>query len=383
MYRLFSVPAGRYVVSIGVDAKQAMMGSGQGAAYPKTYHPATSDAAAATVVDVSAGSEAKGIDIVVGRPGRTFRVTGRIVEAESGKPIPNTSLQYGTLVTQNGREFARSFYGGAPSDAKGQFQFADLAPGRYAVSLSSFGDKPPEYFSDPVVFEIAGADVSGLEIKAHPGASLSGTATVEGADDAGSARAALSQFVLSASRKDDGGGAVTMMSSANGRIERDGSFRITGLKGGEYSLHLGNWRGPKGYSLARVEREGVESRARISLADGEQVTGLRVVIAYGTGVIKGQVKLENGSTSETTQVWIAWRKAGEEIYIGSTQADARRQFLIEGLATGEYEVLVRAFDRTIGTKPATATKTVSVTSGATSEVTIAIDIAPKEEGGDK
>ena len=122
-----------------------------------------------------------------------------------------------------------------------------------------------------------------------------------------------------------------------GRIESDGTFRIGGLKEGDYSLYLGTWQGPKGYSLARVERDGAELRGRFPVAEGEKVTGLHVVVAYGTGVIKGQVRLENGPVSDSTQVWVGWRRAGDETYLGSTRADARRQFLIEVVPNeGEY-----------------------------------------------
>jgi hypothetical protein len=383
LYRLFSVPAGRYLVSIGMEAEQgALTAGGQGAFYPKTYHPATSDASSATIVEVSAGSEAKGVDIVAGKPGRTFRVTGRVVEAESGKPVPNVTLMYGVLGTQDGREFARSFYGGSPSNAKGEFQFGDLSSGRYSVMLSSYGDTPPEYYSDPVNFEIAGADVTGLEIKVHPGATLSGTVTIEGSDDPAAARTALSQIVIVAARNDENNSG--MVQNPQGRVQSDGSFRIGGVKAGDYLLHPATWRGPKGYSLARVERDGGELRGRFPVAEGEKITGLRVVMAYGTGVIKGQVKAENGSLSETAIVWVRWRRTGTEMYTGSTRADARRQFLIDGLSTGEYDVNVRIFDPKQSTRaPVIAVKSVSVTSGATAETTITVDLTPNEEGEDK
>jgi hypothetical protein len=383
VYRLFGVPAGRYLVSVGLDeAEGGRIASGQGAFYPKTYHPAAADAQGATLVEVAAGSEATGVDVVVSMPGRTYRVFGRVVEAESGKPMPDVGLVYGPVMAdRDGREWLRMIHGGPRTDAKGEFQLADFSPGRYGVALAHFGPTRSDRYADVAVFTVSGADVTGVEVRTRPGATLSGTAVVEGAPDPAAAREALPKLMVFAGLKDDGGEGVRTQASPSQRFESDGSFRLTGLRPGEYSVQVGNFRGPKGYSLLRVERDGAEVIGRISVAEGESIPGLRIVIGYGTGAIRGHVALENGALPESAQLWVSCRRVGEESYRGGVRADARRQFLIEGLVPGEYEVVVMAADPSGSGKPKRTTKVVSVTNDATAEVAIALDLAPEEEGG--
>jgi hypothetical protein len=384
VYRLYGIPAGRYLVSIGAGGADGEAAPpGQGVYYPKTYYPSVADASGATIVEVSGGSEAKGIDIVVGRPGRTFRASGRVVEAEGGKPVPGVMLMYGPVVIEDGRESMLSYHSGSQTNPRGEFQLAGLASGRYSVSLASFGERQTDFFADPVTFEVAGADATGIEIRVHPGGSVSGTAVVEGAEDPAAARSALSQLYFSATQTDEGRDGPAIRNSSSQRFESDGKFRLAGLRAGEYQFQVSNWRGPKGYSLLRVERDGADLRERLVLADGEHVAGLRVVIGYGTGAIRGQVKLENGSASETAQVWVTWRRPGEGTWLGNTRVDARRQFLVEGLLPGEYEVSAQLYEPKGGGKPVRATKSASVANGATVELTIVLDLAPGDEGGDR
>jgi hypothetical protein len=290
------------------------------------------------------------------------------------------TLAYGPVrPASDGREYLQAFNSGPRSDAKGEFQLASLGPGKYAVVLFRYGEKQLDLYADPAAFEIAGADATGVELRTYPGASLSGTATIEGSDDPAAARDALVRLVLHAARRNEERDVIVATASSPGRFESDGSFRIVGLKPGEYRLGLNAWGAPKGYSLLRVEREGAEVSGRLALAAGEQITGLRVVIGYGTGMIRGQVTVENGSLPDGARLWVMWRRPGEEAMIGSAQTDARRQFLVEGLYPGEYQIEVAYFPQREG-KPVRSTKLVSVSNGATAEVTIALDLAPKEEG---
>ena len=67
---------------------------------------------------------------------------------------------------------------------------------------------------------------------------------------------------------------------------------------------------PKGFSIARMERDGVVATRGIEVKDGEQVTGVRVVLSYGSATLRGVVVLDNGPLPAGTRVSIQTRKTG-------------------------------------------------------------------------
>src|ERR1700741_3752218 len=90
VYRAFGLPPGKYKVSTGDS------GSGRKSSreyYKETFYPSVTDGAKATIIEVTEASETNDVDIVMGRPVGTFSVAGRVVDDESGRPIPN--LRYG------------------------------------------------------------------------------------------------------------------------------------------------------------------------------------------------------------------------------------------------------------------------------------------------
>jgi hypothetical protein len=65
-----------------------------------------------------------------------------------------------------------------PTEAGGKFSQQGFTPGRYSVYVAAdFGDT--EFYSDPVFFDVVDKNVSGLEIKALRGLSVSGTLVAE------------------------------------------------------------------------------------------------------------------------------------------------------------------------------------------------------------
>jgi hypothetical protein len=90
IYRAFGLPPGKYRVSVG-SSGSGMTNSRE--YYKQTFYPSVTDAAKATVIEVTEGSETNNVDIVLGRPVRTFTVIGRVVDGQTGKPL--TNIRYG------------------------------------------------------------------------------------------------------------------------------------------------------------------------------------------------------------------------------------------------------------------------------------------------
>jgi hypothetical protein len=132
--------------------------------------------------------------------------------------------------------------------------------------------------------------------------------------------------------------------------------------------------------LARVERDGVDIKENIELTAGAQVSGLKIVMYNGTGVIRGQLVFVNGTLRSDLQVmvWATPLNAAVGSRVRRSHVDTLGKFLIEGLAPGEYVLHLATFVRPgmpVSTVPALGRK-INVGPGATS-VTLTVDLGEK------
>ena len=375
VYRIYGISPGRYTVSAGdagVDGSVRVGFGGQGY-YTRTFYPDVTDESRATAVDVLEGSEATHIDITLGRKAKSFTATGHIID-DSGQPVANIRIGYGTVMQEN----RMGDYGvGSSSDAKGKFRLDGLLPGRYAAFAWSNGTS--DSYSDAVQFQIADGDISGLELKLHRGSSISGVAVIEGTNDR-NVLAQISQLILYAATRPQQGG-VSPPNSSRVKLAPDGSFTINGLRPGKVSFHLSGFPQPQGFFVARVEQNGMQQQ-EIEVAQGAQVTDVRVVIQYGNGSIRGLVKVLGDVWPDGIHMSVNARSLvsdGTRMPFQSVPVDQRGHFLIEGLPAGEYEVIVSAYAGTItpGKPPehrfAPVREKVSVSNGVEAEVTLTFD----------
>jgi 5-hydroxyisourate hydrolase-like protein (transthyretin family) len=376
IYRMFGIRPGRYKVSIGEENFGINRGYGKGRSLPMTFYPDVSDAAKARVIEIGEGTEAINIDITIAAAPRNFSVSGRVVDAETGKAVTDVtiSLQKITVIDAS----SSSGVGGGTdvrSNADGEFRLDNLPAGKYSISIQP----PPEsdLRAKPVGFDLIDQDVTDLLIKTTTGASLSGTVLLEGARDGKNVGAAPAW--LSVQTRND---AERVSSNQQAEIKADGSFRIGGLLAGTASFSVGSWSptgNAKPIPISRVERDGVVQPQGIQIRTGEHISGLRVVAAYASGSIRGVVKMENGTLPSGGRLVVSLFKVGDSNWNtngGGTAADARGHFLIEGLATGTYEVTVFAFVPEWRQRPRTTKQLVTVTDGESTEVLVTIDLTP-------
>lgn len=361
VYRIYGLPAGRYLVGAGGGDRP---GVSRRIRYPRTYYPDAVEEAQAQIVEVQAGAVVESIDIRLGAPLKAYAVAGRAVDAESGQPVFGAPINIGR---ERGPGQAGASSG--VTNADGQFRVTGLTPGRYSASIRSSGfpaaaDTSGDFYSDPVSFEIGSDNVTGVEIKVHRGASIAGVVVIEGANDT-SVAARLSQLMISANSR--GGQSQQAQQSqraqqSQGQAERggvggrqnsaqvgpNGAFRIGGLAPGRIRLNvneLGGGFGGNGFTLARIERDGAVINGEFNIASGEQVTGIRVIVGYGTGVIQGRVVVAGGALPPGTRLMVSVRplnSAGQNRRAQPAQVDASGQFQVEGLLSGSYEVRLNA-----------------------------------------
>ncbi|HEY6401034.1 MAG TPA: carboxypeptidase-like regulatory domain-containing protein [Blastocatellia bacterium] len=356
VYRIYGLPAGRYKVSVGEGSGSSVRRLDYGGHYyPLTYHPDAREESTAGIVELTVGSEVSGIDIKVGRRERTYEASGRIVNAETGQPQLGIKWGYdGSAVSTFG----------AKSDENGGFKISGLIPGRYSVFAGCEGD----FYSDKVEFDVTDHDVSGLEIKRNQGAGLRGKVVVEGVSDLATL-GKLSQVTLSAT------------GNVNSNVESDGSFYFCGLRPGNVKISAYSFQQP-GVWLLRVERDGVDLSDGIEVSPRAQLTGLRVVLAYVTGAIRGQVTILNYELPHNVRLQIVARRVGDAAASFLTaQTDDRGRFRFDGLAPGDYELSSGAMV-VIGSGAQTPRLTsvkqkVAVSNGSESVVTLVLKLIEK------
>jgi protocatechuate 3,4-dioxygenase beta subunit len=370
VYRVFGLISGRYKVAAGRgDDTSSGFSPFAGPRYKQVFYPDAGDQTKATVIEVTEGSEANNIDITLGRSLQTFTATGRVIDSEKNAPIPNIRFGLQRMIGQR-REFANNL---VMSNAQGDFIAEGLVPGKYGFYL--FSNPGSELRLEAISFDIIDQDVSGLTVKLSKGSSVTGVVVLESEDK--SAFQKLSQMQLRAWVMMPGSGGLAQ--SATSPIAPDGSFRLAGLSGGTLNIMLASASSPfpvKGFSIARVERDGVGVSSRVEIKDGEHVTGLRVIVTYGTATLRGVVKLENGLLLEGDRIFVRVQKPGDNFSnMMPPPVDARGHFLMEGLAPGIYEVSASVVG--VGKTPAVVKREVSVQEGVVTDVLLTIDLGTK------
>jgi protocatechuate 3,4-dioxygenase beta subunit len=346
VYRLYGLAPGRYRVSVGRADDSGAVTYGRRKLFRRTFHPDATEPAQARVVELKSGIESTDVDIMVGRPLKTYRVSGRFVTADTGAPVANITVGYGTVDARGRR--TGGYGGGSTTNARGEFQTDGLAPGRYAVyaTSTSLQQEVSEFYSDPVFFDVTDGEVSGLLVKLKRTASVSGVVVVEGVTD----RAAVAQM-LSAVRVSawaEGGRQQQFAMPGPTRpipVGADGSFRVAGVTPGKLRVGILS-EAVKGLSMSRVELNGANVLRGFDVAEGAQVAGLRLVLTYGTATIVGQTTFLNGPVPAGGRVMASARLVGptpDATTQRSAEVDGRGFFRVEGLTAGEYEVVVHIF----------------------------------------
>jgi hypothetical protein len=376
VYRIYGLAAGRYRVSVGTGGAAGAISYGRRKVFERTYYPGVTEQAQARLVEVRAGEEAGDVDIAIGRAIKTYTASGRFVSVETGQPVAGVTFAYGTL---DRRGVLSSFGGGMTTNANGEFQTEGLAPGRYSVYAMPTPRDTTDFYSDPVAFEVTNADVTGIVVPLKHGSTLSGVITIEGVADRALTAKLLSQVRVFGWVETENRTAPPSPSRTDA-LGPDGSFRLAGLRPGKLRLFYNdNDMASKSLSLVRVEVNGAPvGNDGIRVTEGAQITGVRLRLAYGTGVIRGQTVFLNGALPTGMRLVATARAlgAGEGGDAPSrwrrVEADVRGFFRLEGLPAGEYEVMVSAFGG--GRDLISDRQRVVVTDGAEVSVSPVIDM---------
>jgi hypothetical protein len=365
IYRIFGIAPGRYKIAAGRSGEGYGGFTPTQTNYRQVFYPDVTDPGKATVIDVTEGSEAKDIDIPLGRPTQSFSAKGRAINTDTGAPVPNIRFGLQRILGPQQFEFVNS---AIATNARGDFVVEGLIPGKYSTTM--YSDEGNELRAETTTFEVIDQDVTDVIVKLSKGSVVSGVVILETQDKA--AQRLLAETMVRGYVSTAPGYGIGTSSS----IGADGSFRLSGLTNGTVNISISqnmNPYPPKGFAIARIERDGMPT-TRIEVKDGEQVAGVKIFISYGTAVLRGVVKTENGSLPPGAGIFLRLGKPGENVsYIRPLQVDQRGNFLMEGIAPGQYELTAQIVGPNVkGVKP--VKREVVLTDGAVTEAIITIDL---------
>ena len=364
IYRILGVAPGRYKVAVGNDGGNVLWRS-VARRYRRVFFSGVTDPGRATVIEVSEGSETSHVDITLDGPIRTFAASGVVLDEQTNQPAPNMQC----WISDQRREFIPLE---VISNSQGQFQIDRLLPGDYQVRAEpEHGDGVR---SNPVSFQIVDRDIDGLVIKTAKGAGIAGVVVLENNKDpvimdklrqlsvgTWTLTAADSQFVYHSSP-----------------INPDYSFSIKGLNAGSLLLDIDHAQA--GFSLARIEYPKGTPTDRIPVNADQQITGVRLIVRYGTATINGTVKIVNGQLPGHSRLLVRVKEINALDRLSGVEVDDRGHFTIRNLAAGTYLVtpnLLVSCDM----KPVGPPQQVVVNDAATVNVTLTAHFGKGSEAG--
>jgi hypothetical protein len=355
VYRIYGLPPGRYLISAGGEDGSSPFRFGSGK-FTRTYHPNTGDEKQAGVIEIKEGSEVADVDIRFGSASKTHQASGRVVDKETGKPVPRIAVFCMPKFEKDAPDSVTVI-----ADEQGNFKLLRrIPPGRYLATVddpyqTAVDDLGRVYTSEAAEFEITNDNVSDVEVKAFPGASVSGFVVIDGAGPAAVAQFPLLKVLSDLMPLSDATGDAKLYSilgsARRESLVYDGSFVIKGLRASRvrFALLDGELR------IKRIERDGVEVKDAIEVKAGEKIAGIRILAYEPHGRIRGKVQIAGGALPDglrlkvnaKRQVSVDESKSGAlwppslEV-TGSAFVYKNGRFAIEGLPAGEYDLSTSA-----------------------------------------
>jgi hypothetical protein len=368
VYRIYGIRAGRYIVGAGHHYNFF------GKPFEHTYHPNTTNAAQAQVIEVKEGSEVAGVDIRLVSSGKTYEIMGRVIEAETGKAVPQIRVNC-IAVAKEEDDHGNGVADGL-TDIQGNFRLTGLRPGKYKARLNPWDAENP-FYAEGKYFEIDSENVTGLELKVNSGGTISGMVLVEEGKER-PIETTLSQATVTVQITQNFQQGDKSVASKAKPISPDKSFQFIGIPPGKARFGIGHDN--RTLHILRVEHDGTTQTDGINVKPGENISGVKIIVVQGTGVIRGEVKVVGGNFPENCNLFVLALHNSIE-FGGDADVDDKGRFLIEGLLNGNYTLHIQFTNNSgIATTqmpklPKPITQNVSVSAGAETRVNIIYDLS--------
>jgi len=355
IYRLFGLSPGTYIVS--TTGRLMYYGASPYDGNVTTYHPSTTRDTAAEVA-VTSGGEVTGIDIRL-RSERGHVVSGTVTNAAAPTQTSYTSV---TLVSTTSGVFAGFSNIQADDTNRGGFAIIGLTDGEYDIAANSGGSEGMVAISAPRRITVNGADVTGIELRLSPLASVSGQLFIETSTNPCESKSkGLIEEIMIFARSDDPSALASPFSyyyRSNVVANDKGEFTIPSLRPSRYrfetSLPDENWytksiaipapaatrRPQSDINLKDLSRVGLE------LKPGDKVTGIMLTIAAGAAGLRGKVVAEKEGARLPSRLRVHLvpaeaTLANDALRYADVLMNNDGTFAFTNLAPGKYWLLAR------------------------------------------
>ena len=267
--------------NVGGTAPPASADAPELSAYAPTYYPGVESIAQARPISVALSAEALDIDFSVLLV-RTARVTGRVI-ASDGSAVSTGNV----VLTPEGQQSGRPGPGtgfGSRIEWDGAFNIANVPPGRYVLRARGDDWELPQFAMMPV--SVASGDVSSLNVVLTPGATITGSITLQRAQ---SASADLTQFRIGAPSADGS----NLGPQQNSRVDQNGRFTLEAVPVGSHWIRA---QAPRGWVLKSVTADGRDiTDAPFDVRSGQRLSNVAVVFTDKLSEINGTISDERGT----------------------------------------------------------------------------------------
>ncbi len=343
-YRVAGLPEGQYIVRV-VEPASHTEGEAQSTVYSyrspqnslfKTYYPEGETSKDAKTLELIPGQEQPDINISLPER-RLYGISGRIAKKGSGDPLANFRIVFNKLSDRDA-QVAEGFAGvSTDSNKAGEWKLTNLPPGKYRITISQgysydsdrqkdAAKKTEKYPNMSKEIEISDKNLADLNFEVPAEAAINGTIIVEGG---GFVPPGVRLYALFDRAAGEGftGFDYEQFQPTSPSGAKEMTFRIGKLSGGNYRLV--SFENQKYYlkSVTLGSRDLLNSP--LEVREGEELQGVRVVLAANMGTIKGKVAGYDGK---------------ETVFVGAIGAGAvfapfqARTFTARVSPSGEFEI---------------------------------------------
>jgi hypothetical protein len=334
-FRVWGLNPGDYYISAtapgfgggrGVGGRGGGGGGGDAEAigYAPTFYPGVPGVTEARAITVGLSTETPAIDFSVLLV-RTARLAGRVVNPDGTEVTAgNVSLAPEADGPARGMTF------GSRINWDGAFSISGVAPGRYVLRARSDDSVEPQFAV--LALTVGASDLDDLTVILSAAATIRGSVVFQGGRGQ---TPDVSQVRVSAPLAD---GSETGPNRV-ARVERDGTFTISGIQAGEHVLRpQGN---PRGWTLKSVEVNGRDiTDTPVDLRSGQTLSNVDVVFTNQLTEVNGTIADDRG-TPITEYTLLAfpddeslWRPLSRHIM--TTRPDQNGKYQLRGLPPGSY-----------------------------------------------
>ncbi len=329
--------------------------------YSPVYYPGTADPKAATTVTVAPGQERGGVDFSVAYV-PTARIEGVVLDRD-GAPASVVQVNLIPLVDAQDSFLASSplmidtmMMMSRPTFSNGRFSITGVRPGRYTVfargpAAGAAAAPGPGRAGGPGAapltmwamadVEVAGQDISGMELRLQPGLTVSGRAVFD--PESGPPPPDLSRLSVRLSPAPTAGVTVAVNLPA-ATPSQDGSFRIEGLAPGRYVISASVPGGSPPWVLRSARVGSVDAADNgFELRAGEEPSGVELLFTTRLAELSGRRLDGAGKPSSALSIFLFsvdsehWSQRSRRVR-PPVRAGTDGAFRFTNLLSGEYHL---------------------------------------------